>query len=44
MVMEELTTLKIIIRDFETPKLKEYEELLEGFGKESSSKIPGFKV
>ncbi|HEY7751269.1 MAG TPA: peptidase T, partial [Ignavibacteriaceae bacterium] len=45
---EEATTLKIIIRDFETPKLKEYEKLLEELAKVAVSKFPGsryeFKV
>lgn len=41
--MEETTTLKIIIRDFETPKLKEYEKLLEELAKVAVSKFPGSK-
>jgi tripeptide aminopeptidase len=41
--MEEFTTLKIIIRDFETPKLKQYENLLENLAKKAVSKFPGSK-
>jgi len=41
--MEETTTLKFIIRDFETPKLKEYENLLEELAKVAVSKFPGSK-
>ncbi|NWG27482.1 MAG: peptidase T [Ignavibacteriaceae bacterium] len=41
--MEEFTTLKIIIRDFETPKLKQYENLLEKLAKKAVAKFPGSK-
>jgi len=41
--MEETTTLKIIIRDFETPKLKQYETLLEKLAKRAVEKFPGSK-
>lgn len=41
--MEEATTLKIIIRDFETPKLKQYEALLEKLAKKAVAKFPGSK-
>ena len=41
--LEEVTTLKIIIRDFETPKLKEYEKLLEELAKKAVAKFPGSK-
>jgi tripeptide aminopeptidase len=41
--LEEATTLKIIIRDFETPKLKEYENLLEELAKAAVAKYPGSK-
>ena len=41
--MEETTTLKIIIRDFETPKLKQYENLLESLAKKAVAKFPGSK-
>ena len=41
---EELTTLKFIIRDFETPKLKEYEEFLKGLAEKTVAKFPGAKV
>jgi tripeptide aminopeptidase len=41
--MEETTTLKIIIRDFETPKLKLYENLLESLAKKAVAKFPGSK-
>ncbi len=41
--LEEATTLKIIIRDFETPKLKEYERLLERLAKKAVAKFPGSK-
>lgn len=39
--LEEETTLKIIIRDFETRKLKEYERLLEKLAKKAVAKFPG---
>lgn len=38
---EELTTLKFIIRDFITAKLKEYEELLEDLVKKAVADFPG---
>jgi len=38
---EEATTLKFIIRDFETPKLKEYEELLKNLAEQTIEKFPG---
>lgn len=38
---EELTTLKFIIRDFITAKLKEYEEILEDLVKKAVAKFPG---
>lgn len=41
--LEEATTLKIIIRDFETPKLKQYEQLLEKLAKQAVAKFPGSK-
>jgi len=41
--LEEATTLKMIIRDFETPKLKEYENLLEELAKAAVAKYPGAK-
>jgi len=41
--LEETTTLKMIIRDFETPKLKEYEKLLEELAKKAVAKFPGSK-
>jgi len=41
--MEETTTLKIIIRDFETPKLKQYEALLEKLAKKAIANFPGSK-
>jgi len=41
--LEEATTLKIIIRDFETPKLKQYEKLLEQLAKKAVAKFPGSK-
>lgn len=41
--LEEATTLKIIIRDFETAKLKKYEQLLEKLAKQAVAKFPGSK-
>ncbi len=41
---EELTTLKFIIRDFETPKLKEYEELLKNLADATVAKFPGSRM
>ncbi|RPI68602.1 MAG: peptidase T, partial [Ignavibacteriales bacterium] len=38
---EELTTLKLIIRDFDTPKLKEYEEMLKKLAGDAVKKFPG---
>jgi tripeptide aminopeptidase len=38
---EELTTIKMIIRDFETPKLIEYENFLEELVKRTIEKFPG---
>ena len=41
---EELTTLKFIIRDFETTKLKEYEELLKKIAEATVVKFPGSRM
>jgi len=41
---EELTTLKFIIRDFETPKLKEYENFLKELAEKTVAKYPGAKL
>lgn len=41
---EELTTLKLIIRDFETPKLKEYEEILKKLAEEVVMQFPGSRM
>jgi tripeptide aminopeptidase len=41
--LEEFTTLKFIIRDFDTPKLKEYENFLEKLAKETTAKFPDSK-
>lgn len=41
---EELTTLKFIIRDFETTKLKEYEELLKKLAEATVVKFPGSRM
>ena len=41
---EELTTLKFIIRSFETPKLKEYEEFLKKLAEETIEKFPGARM
>jgi tripeptide aminopeptidase len=41
--LEEATTLKLIIRDFETPKLKAYERLLEELAKKAVARFPGSK-
>lgn len=41
---EELTTLKFIIRSFETPKLKEYEEFLKKLAEETVNKFPGARM
>jgi tripeptide aminopeptidase len=40
---EELTTVKMIIRDFETKKLKEYETLLKDLAQKAVDKFPGAK-
>jgi len=39
--MEELSTLKFIIRSFETPKLQEYEDLLKTLAQKAVDKFPG---
>jgi len=41
---EELTTVKFIIRDFDTPKLKEYEDLLKQLAEKTIDKYPGAKL
>ncbi len=41
---EELTTVKFIIRDFETKKLKEYEDILKNLAEETVKKFPGSKM
>jgi tripeptide aminopeptidase len=41
---EEITTLKFIIRDFETPKLKEYEEILKKLAENTVTKFPGSRM
>jgi tripeptide aminopeptidase len=41
---EELATLKFIIRDFETPKLKEYEDLLKDLAGKTVKKYPGARM
>jgi tripeptide aminopeptidase len=41
---EELTTLKFIIRDFETNKLKEYEDFLKKLAEETVAKFPGARM
>ena len=41
---EELATLKFIIRDFETPKLKEYETLLKDLAEKTVKKYPAAKL
>ncbi|MCH9029382.1 MAG: peptidase T, partial [Bacteroidetes bacterium] len=41
---EEKTTIKFIIRDFETPKLKEYEDILKNLAEETIAKFPGAKL
>jgi tripeptide aminopeptidase len=38
---EEKTNIKFIIRDFETPKLKEYEDILKNLAEETIAKFPG---
>ncbi len=42
--MEELTTLKFIIRDFETSKLKEYESFLKKLAEETVKKYSGARM
>lgn len=41
---EELTTVKFIIRDFQTPKLKKYESLLKKLAQKTVKKYPGAKM
>lgn len=41
---EELATLKFIIRDFETPKLKEYEDFLKNLAQQIVKKYPVAKL
>ncbi|NWF89535.1 MAG: peptidase T [Ignavibacteriaceae bacterium] len=41
---EELTTVKFIIRDFQTPKLKKYESLLKKLAQKAVKKFPGSKM
>jgi tripeptide aminopeptidase len=41
---EELATLKFIIRDFETAKLKEYENFLEDLAQKTVRKYPGARL
>lgn len=41
---EELTTLRFIIRDFDTPKLEVYETLLKKLATDAVSKYPGSRV
>jgi tripeptide aminopeptidase len=41
---EEMTTLKFIIRDFQTPKLKEYEDFLKNLAEETVNKYPGARL
>jgi tripeptide aminopeptidase len=41
---EELAVLKFIIRDFETPKLKEYEDFLKGLAEKTAKKYPGARL
>src|SRR3972149_9837508 len=41
---EELSTLKMIIRDFQTPKLKKYESLLKKLAQKTVKKYPGAKM
>jgi len=41
---EEKTSLKFIIRDFETHKLKEYEAILKKLAEETIAKFPGSKL
>ena len=41
---EELATLKFIIRDFETAKLKEYENFLQDLAQKTTKKYPGARI
>jgi len=41
---EELATLKFIIRDFKTPKLKEYEDFLKGLAEKAVQIFPGSRL
>ncbi len=41
---EELSTLKFIIRDFQTPKLKEYEDMIKNLAEETIKKFPGARL
>jgi tripeptide aminopeptidase len=41
---EELAILKFIIRDFETPKLKEYEDFLKELAEKTAKKYPGTRL
>ena len=41
---EEVTTVKFIIRDFETEKLKEYEDFLRDLADKAVAQFPGAKV
>ena len=41
---EELTIVKFIIRDFETKKLKEYEDILKNLAEDTVKKFPGSKM
>jgi len=41
---EEKTTIKFIIRDFDTPKLKDYEDILKNLAEETIAKFPGAKL
>ncbi len=37
-------TLKILLRDFDTPKLSEYAKMLEGFAQQTQETVPGCEV
>src|SRR5690606_22985517 len=41
---EELTTLKFIIRDFDTKKLSQYEKILKDLADQAVKKFPGSKL
>jgi tripeptide aminopeptidase len=41
---EEMTSLKFIIRDFHTPKLKEYEDFLKKLAEDTVAKYPGARL